>query len=111
MNFKDLTDERRRVQDLCRKHAVSLAAVKFPKGASFSLFWELASDPDETEIRHLTSTATCIESLMDCHPTTRPPGSLNKIAEAVHGSENNVVDLLISTFYSAAARRDTGTWM
>jgi hypothetical protein len=111
MNFKDLTDERRRVQHLCRKHAVSLSAFKFLKGASFSLFWEDASDPDETEIRHLTSTATCIESLIDCHPTTCPPGSLNKIAEAVHGTEDSVVDLMASTFYAAAARRETRTWM
>ena len=103
------------MRELCRKHIPSLSAFKFPTGASFALF---SDDVERTEqLRHLTTTATCIESLRDCHVTCIPKGALNSIAASVRIGEKElknlsavgaalaVTDALKKEFYSGAMKR------
>jgi hypothetical protein len=112
MDFKELADERRRVRDLCRKHLPSLATFKFAKGASFKLFWDEPEEPSGGEVRHLTTTATCIESLQGCHPIFRCPSGLQKIAESVGANPDcgeEILNALGRAFYSEALKRKCWT--
>ena len=109
MDFKELAEERRRVRELCRKHVPSLSAFKYRRGPSFKLTWQ---EPEKKtdQVHHLTSTATCIESLQDCHPTFLQAGSLKKIADAIGTNEKEVIDRLTRAFYSAAYKRKAKEW-
>src|ERR1017187_723571 len=79
MDFRELADERRLIREVCRKHASSLAVFKYPKGPSFGV-----SRPDPAnvggQLHHVTTTATCIESLADCHPAVLDQRALIMIA-------------------------------
>jgi len=80
MDFDALVEERHKVQDLCRKHVLSLAAFKSRSGASFRVLPE-ESEPREAKLHHLTSTATCIESLWDCHQMFWPERAFEKFGD------------------------------
>jgi ATPase family associated with various cellular activities (AAA) len=63
LNFEELTDARRILQTFCLLHEPSLLALR--SGVSFKLLpsdEELGSD----KVRHLTTTATCLSSLLEC---------------------------------------------
>lgn len=66
-DFEDLAVERRLLQEFCESHVESVVA--FRSDPSFRL--HLDEEP-EPALRHLTSTSTCIESLLDCPPRLRP---------------------------------------
>jgi hypothetical protein len=64
LSFDDLTDARRSLQTFCLLHAPSLLALK--SGISFKLFPNEKSLEGSGRVRHLTTTATCLSSLLDC---------------------------------------------
>lgn len=102
MEFKELTEERRKVRELCRKHTPSLYAFKYSKGPSFKIDWD-AKEQDGDEVHHLTSTATCIESLQDCHSTLQQTGSSQHFPNAAKIS--SAIALLRLDFCSGALKR------
>ena len=105
MDFKELADERHRVRELCRKHVPSLSVFKYSRGPSFKLTWdEDEKKPGKVHL-HLTSTATCIESLRDCHQIFRQQGTLRKIAASVGVSEKEAIKQLAASFYSKAFKQ------
>jgi hypothetical protein len=69
MSFDELAFRRKAVQLFCDRHALSLQA--FRSGDSYKLRDEEADLA--AGLHHLTSTATCIESLLDCPPKSLPP--------------------------------------
>ncbi|MGB8131904.1 MAG: ATP-binding protein [Candidatus Angelobacter sp.] len=77
LSFEELTDARRLLQSFCGFHAASL--MRLQSGISFRL---LPSEPELTADRahHLTTSATCFDSLADC-----PPGLFT--ADALHVNE------------------------
>src|SRR5258708_909061 len=91
-SFEKLTEARRALQSFCVLHVPSL--MRQQSGISFKLF------PDEPElkanrkVRHLTTTATCLASLLDCPPRFRT-------------SEFEKVEQLLSTFSRKALIRKT----
>ena len=70
-DFQVLARNRHLLQEFCRYHVPSL--LSFQSGPSFRL------DPTEkladAELHHLTSTCTCIESILDCPDQLIPDGS------------------------------------
>ena len=71
LSFDALTEARGRLQVFCLSHVPSIMSQR--SGISFKLF------PDEDElssrrVRHLTTTATCLSSLLDCPPRLAPEG-------------------------------------
>lgn len=64
LSFDELTDARRSLQTFCLLHAPSLLALK--SGISFKLFPNDPSLKSSRRVRHLTATATCLSSLLDC---------------------------------------------
>jgi hypothetical protein len=110
MDFRELADERQRVREICRSHVPSLSAFKYSKGPSFKLTWdEDKKEPGKIHL-HLTSTATCIESLEDCHPTVLQSGSLKEIADAVRSNESGAIETLTNAFYAAAYKKPAKEW-
>jgi hypothetical protein len=92
MSFDELASKRKAVQLFCDRHAQSIEA--FRSGESYKLTDE---EPDlPSGLHHLTSTATCIESLLDCPPKSLPPGC--KPAE------------FSTAFAAAAADRKPNQW-
>lgn len=65
LSFDELTDRRRSLQSFCLLHVPSL--LKVQSGISFKLLPEDA-DLSDSEVRHITTTATCLSSLLDCPP-------------------------------------------
>lgn len=63
MEFQELAAHRHSLQVLCQQHAASVLRFRCPRG-SFRLWVNEPELPDPA--RHLTTTATCIESLLDC---------------------------------------------
>jgi hypothetical protein len=64
LNFEELTESRRSLHSLCLLHEPSL--LRLQSGVSFKL---LPTDPElsDDRVRHLTTTATCLSSLLlDC---------------------------------------------
>jgi hypothetical protein len=62
LSFENLVTSRQELQRFCKHHYSSLTA--FRDGVSFKL---VQSEPAlKGAVRHLSSTATCIESLLDC---------------------------------------------
>jgi hypothetical protein len=94
LSLDDLALYRQRLNDFCALHYRSL--VKFQDGISFKL------NPEEPKLgptaRHLSSSATCIESLLECpahfQPTTDSP-NLSQLA---------------SDFANSALRRPQDKW-
>jgi hypothetical protein len=62
MNFDELAAQRRLLQDFCSRHQASLLAFQRKDGKGF----KLTTDEPEHHRVHLTTTATCIESLLSC---------------------------------------------
>lgn len=67
MSFDELAAQRKQLQLFCYGHARSLRA--FSSGSSYKV---LLDDKDCSGLCNLTSTATCIESLLDCPARFRP---------------------------------------
>jgi len=65
LSFEQLTEARRSLQDFCRLHVPSLAILRL--GVSF-LFHpnEPESDFADGKVHNMTTTATCIASLLEC---------------------------------------------
>ncbi len=62
MDFQELANRRHALQKFCQLHAASL--LNFRSGRSFKL--EFTEGELVEPARHLTTTATCIESLLNC---------------------------------------------
>src|SRR5260370_4691650 len=101
MNFEAIADERRRVKELCRRHFLSLWEFKYEVGASFHVLRGEPKPNDDAIIRHLTTTATCIESLRDCHSTFWPQGAFKEFGT----SREQTLDGLTRAFYLGALSR------
>ena len=111
MDFKELADERRLVREVCRKHIPSLTAFKYPEGPSFAVDRSELGDADAS-LHHVTTTATCIESLADCHETLFDHRPLKSIAkydpkDPVAAVKAAVIKTLTDGFCEGAASR---TW-
>lgn len=65
--FASLARDRHLLQEFCDLHVPSL--LQFRSDPSFKLH---VDDTLGNELRHLTTTSTCIESLLDCPPQLRP---------------------------------------
>ncbi|MGA9623301.1 MAG: ATP-binding protein [Bryobacteraceae bacterium] len=96
MDFEALAEERRSVKEMCRKHVPSVLAFKFKDGPSFHVL-RGESEPSDDIVHHLTTTATCIESLEDCHQAIWPEGG---------ASREQALDGLRQAFYSGALNRE-----
>jgi len=117
MDFRELADERRLIREVCRKHVPSLAAFKYPKGPSFGVSRPEPSNADGS-LHHVTTTATCIESLADCHHTVFDQLALNTIAGSLAEPKRAPKELalkefkeqvhreLVAAFHTAALTRD-----
>lgn len=78
VSFDTLVSYRQQLQQFCAAHYKSL--VEFRDGISFKL--TLAEPKLGKEAEHLSSTATCIESLLDCPSSFLPvdPSEVRKLA-------------------------------
>jgi hypothetical protein len=72
--FANLARNRQLLQDFCRAHVASI--LTFKSGPSFKL--NLIEPDLDTDLHHVTSTSTCIESLLDCPDEFLPEDSLDK---------------------------------
>jgi hypothetical protein len=63
LSFEELTDARRSLQSFCHLHEPSL--LRLQSGLSFKLH-PTEGNLGTEKIRHLTTTATCLTSLIDC---------------------------------------------
>jgi hypothetical protein len=64
LSFEELTEARRSLQGFCVRHAPSLLFLR--SGISFKIFHREPSLERSRRVRHLTATATCLSSLLDC---------------------------------------------
>ncbi len=94
LSFEELTEARRSLQSFCLLHIPSL--LKLQSGISFKLF-PSEEDLSNEEARHLTTSATCYNSLFDC-----PDRFLTTEAERVKE--------LRSTFAERALLRPSAKW-
>jgi hypothetical protein len=90
LSFEELTDARRSLQRFSLLHVPSLLYLQ--SGISFKLR-PGEGDLGRRRVRHLTTTATCLSSLLDCPPRFRP-------------TEFEVVDPLCITFARRSLRRN-----
>jgi hypothetical protein len=90
LSFEELTETRRSLQGFCVRHVPSLLSVR--SGISFKIFRNEPSLERSRRVRHLTTTATCLTSLLDCPARFRP-------------SEFEVVEPLCWTFAKKALVR------
>lgn len=67
LDFQELADFRHRLQEFCSSHVSSLEL--FRSEPSFKLH---IGDTLGSSLRHLTTTSTCIQSLLDCPTSERP---------------------------------------
>jgi len=73
LTFDELVTIREQLQRFCALHYTSLAA--FREGISFRFdFDDIIAD---AEAHHLSSSATCIESLLECPEVFRPKGAMD----------------------------------
>jgi hypothetical protein len=70
LSFEELADARRLLKVFCLRHVPSLLARR--SGISFKLFPDEKSLKRSRRVRHLTTTATCLSSLLDCPEGSRP---------------------------------------
>jgi ATPase family associated with various cellular activities (AAA) len=70
LSFDELTSARRSLQSFCLLHVPSLLRLR--SGISFKLFANDKSLAHSRRVRHLTTTATCLSSLLDCPPRFYP---------------------------------------
>jgi ATPase family protein associated with various cellular activities (AAA) len=66
LNFEDLTEARRSLQRFCRLHFPSIMSQQ--SGISFKLHPEEPELKTNRRVRHLTTAATCLTSLLDLPP-------------------------------------------
>jgi predicted ATPase len=71
LSFEDLTEARRSLQTFCLLHVPSLMSQH--SGVSFKLH-PTEGRLSSKKVRHLTTTATCLSSLLDCPPRFFPKG-------------------------------------
>jgi hypothetical protein len=93
VSFEKLVDYRQELRQFCSAHYNSLVA--FRDGISFKL--TLAEPKLGREAEHLTSTATCIESLLDCPEAFLPRAPID-------------IDRLANDFSKSAMRRPHDGW-
>src|SRR5271166_4462701 len=101
MDFDALVEERRSVQELCRNHVASLRSFKCKKGATFHVL-RGQPEPDDDIVHHLTTTATCIESLKDCHQVFWQKKAFPEVGE----TRDDALKSLKHDFYSGGLARD-----
>jgi ATPase family associated with various cellular activities (AAA) len=65
-DLDQLIEQRRQLQQFCEPHLSSVLAFSFADNLSFKENVQEKEDPTRTGVRHLTSSATCIESLLAC---------------------------------------------
>src|SRR5438874_1121208 len=70
LNFEELTEARRLLQSFCGLHVSSVMSLR--SGISFKLIPTEADLTASRRVRHLTTTATCLSSLLDCPTRFRP---------------------------------------
>jgi hypothetical protein len=101
MDFEALADERQRVKELCRRHISSLQVFKYEAGPSFHVS---KGEPEKKDgiVYHLTTTATCIESLEDCHSTFWSDLAFPEFGK----SKEEALDGLKQAFYAGALKRE-----
>jgi len=68
VSFDDVVAYRQQLHTFCSLHYNSL--IGFKQGISFKLYE--SETLDDTKVHNLTSTATCIASLLDCPEALRP---------------------------------------
>ena len=90
LSFEELTEARRNLQSFCLLHVPSLLSLR--SGFSFKLFPDEKSLEQSRRVRHLTTTATCLSSLLDCPPRFWP-------------TEFESVDSLYGAFANRSLRR------
>src|SRR5438876_11385882 len=73
-DFGELARNRQLLQDFCRAHVESI--LTFKSGPSFKL--NLSEADLGKGLHHLTSTSTCIDSLLDCPDELLPEGSFDR---------------------------------
>ena len=103
MEFKELAEERRKVREICRKHVPSLLEFLCGKGPQFNIFSD-DPEPKDGQLHHITNTATCIESLGDCHLELRQQPALKTFTERVKSTDERLVEDLTRAFTSAAGK-------
>src|SRR6266404_685990 len=92
--FDDLVLKRQQLYKFCRGHVDSLSA--FQDGVSFKLN-RFEEKLERKKARHLSSSATCIESLLACPPIFRPKSGIN-------------VSKLANEFAVSALKRPARKW-
>src|SRR5438477_2324124 len=78
LTFDELVTVRERLQRFCALHYPSLAA--FREGISFK--FDLDDVISDAEAHHLSTSATCIESLLECPDGFRPKPAMDLVALA-----------------------------
>lgn len=73
-DFADLARDRKVLKDFCKLHVPSV--LKFKSGRSFKLNLAEPDFDEDLKLHHLTSSSTCIESIVDC-PEEFLPEELN----------------------------------
>jgi len=91
LSFEELTEARRALQSFCLLHVPSLLSLR--SGNSFKLFPDDPSLERSRRVRHLTTTATCLSSLLDCPSRFRP-------------TESEDLDSVYSVFARRSLRRE-----
>src|SRR6266566_1702572 len=75
-SFQEFAENRRRLQEFCQLHYASVA--HFSAGVSFVNVWKEGKRKTKNKtIEHLTSSATCFGSLLECTDSHRPQTPLN----------------------------------
>lgn len=94
--FADLARKRELLKNFCKLHESSVLRFKFDGNVSFKINLE---EPERRgNLHHLTSTSTCIESLMDC------PGEFCEEKRFVKGE-------LAREFAKLAIKREPAKWI
>src|SRR5271170_6501573 len=81
LSFDELTQARRDLQSFCVRHVPSLLFLK--SGVSFRLWAKEKSLERSRRVRHLTATATCLSSLLDCPDRFWPVGTKGAVLRQV----------------------------
>jgi hypothetical protein len=100
-DFSSLVATRKQLQEFCASHVPSLLSFSFPDDISFKLDKAEPVDSEKTGVRHLTSSATCIESLLTC-PQHYYTGRTNK-------NDVEAIPSRAAEFAEAALDRDDWT--
>lgn len=95
-DFQLLSTLRKRLQNFCELNLASVLAFRFEGSPSFKLDTTELPNPDKPGVRHLTSSATCVESLLGCpeyfYPAKLRDGTRSGIEELAHGFAEAALD-------------------